>query len=70
MQTCSICKLKDVGACVDCADCAQSFHVSCAWSAGYKFGFEFEAIPPPKKKKDKVLIEPVYFKDASGTTNM
>lgn len=60
-QTCSLCK-KNVGACIKCEDCARYFHVSCAWTAGYKFAFE---IGQPKKKLGKD-VQTVTFKDGEG----
>ena len=27
-----------------CSDCPAEYHVSCAWKAGHKFGFEVQAV--------------------------
>ncbi|KAL8280660.1 hypothetical protein RQP46_006983 [Phenoliferia psychrophenolica] len=62
LQTCAVCKVKDTGACIKCEDCTKHFHVGCAWSAGYRFGFE---IHPLKKKRAKE-VAPVKFKDEEG----
>ncbi|KAK7056506.1 putative PHD type zinc finger protein with BAH domain-containing protein [Paramarasmius palmivorus] len=38
---CAICSDKG-GAVVKCWHCPKEFHVSCAWNAGYKFGFDVQ----------------------------
>ncbi|TFY78651.1 hypothetical protein EWM64_g5362 [Hericium alpestre] len=40
---CSLCD-KSGGAVIRCTDCPREFHVSCAWSRGYRFGFEVQPI--------------------------
>lgn len=49
LQECCICR-KTLGACLKCEDCPKNFHVSCAWTAGYKFAFEFSSM---RKKRFK-----------------
>ncbi|ORY92456.1 hypothetical protein BCR35DRAFT_297872 [Leucosporidium creatinivorum] len=61
---CVLCH-KTVGACVKCEDCTRYFHVSCAWSAGYKFAFEIGQ----RKKKLGKDVQPVTFKDGEGIMN-
>lgn len=61
-QTCSICNIKDVGACISCTDCKKVFHVSCAWKSGFKFGFEMQ---PLRKKRPKEVAS-IKFKDEDG----
>lgn len=63
-QTCALCKVKDVGACIKCEDCNKHFHAGCAWTAGFRFGFE---IHPLKKKRAKE-VTPVKFKDEDGAS--
>ncbi|GAA6027490.1 hypothetical protein JCM8097_007887 [Rhodosporidiobolus ruineniae] len=63
LEKCSICKMKEVGCTVKCEDCEKHFHVSCAFSAGYKFAFEIQAVR--KKRPPKDLIQ-VKFKEEEG----
>jgi hypothetical protein len=46
-QRCCLCTNVG-GAVVRCCDCTKEFHVSCAWTAGHRFGFEIQAVCPPK----------------------
>jgi hypothetical protein len=58
---CKLCKNKDhqnrprqdAGACVSCAQCNTSFHASCAFEAGYTFGFD--VAPVKGSRKDQVV---------------
>ena len=43
VQACTLCDQLD-GAVIQCTDCVVSFHASCAWLLGYKFGFEFTLV--------------------------
>jgi hypothetical protein len=38
------------GAVVRCSDCSAEYHISCAWSRGYKFGFEIQATKSAKRE--------------------
>lgn len=49
-RECIICHQAGVGVCTKCDECSNSIHVSCAWSAGYKFGFE---ILPQRKRRPR-----------------
>ncbi|KAL1637156.1 putative PHD type zinc finger protein with BAH domain-containing protein [Neofusicoccum ribis] len=51
-QVCKICKTAK-GACVSCHQCHTSFHVGCAHSAGYTFGFD--VTPVKSSRRDAVL---------------
>ena len=42
-QRCTLCNQVG-GAVVRCSDCSAEYHISCAWSRGYKFGFEIQAV--------------------------
>lgn len=50
-QVCKICKTAK-GACVSCHQCHNSFHVGCAHSAGYTFGFD--VTPVKSSRRDAV----------------
>ncbi|KAF2771935.1 hypothetical protein EJ03DRAFT_325177 [Teratosphaeria nubilosa] len=58
---CKLCKNKDhnnkaredAGACVSCFQCQANFHASCAWEAGYQFGFD--VTPVKNSRKDQVI---------------
>ncbi|KAL1383610.1 hypothetical protein HDK64DRAFT_340969 [Phyllosticta capitalensis] len=50
-QVCKICKTNK-GACVSCHQCHASFHVGCAHSAGYIFGFDIT--PVKSSRRDAV----------------
>ncbi|KAL0060485.1 putative PHD type zinc finger protein with BAH domain-containing protein [Marasmius tenuissimus] len=58
---CSICREKE-GAVVRCWHCSKDFHVSCAWSAGYKFGFEIQ----PVKSSRRETTTTATFQGESG----
>ncbi|KAK4700557.1 hypothetical protein P7C70_g5687, partial [Phenoliferia sp. Uapishka_3] len=62
LQTCTLCHVNDVGACIKCEDCNKYFHAACAWTAGCRFAFE---IHPLRKKRAKDVIA-VKFKDEDG----
>ncbi|KAI8461021.1 hypothetical protein BY996DRAFT_4574004 [Phakopsora pachyrhizi] len=47
-KECVLCNTAGVGACTKCEQCSTYVHVSCAWSAGYKFGFEM--LPQRKRR--------------------
>lgn len=57
---CKLCKNKDhqnrvrenAGACLNCFQCNASFHASCAFEAGYTFGFD--VTPVKGSRKDQV----------------
>lgn len=57
---CKLCKNKDhqnrfrenAGACVNCLHCNASFHASCAFEAGYTFGFDVQ--PVKGSRKDQI----------------
>lgn len=57
---CKLCKNKDhnnklredAGACVSCFQCNANFHVSCAFEAGYQFGFD--VTPVKGSRRDQV----------------
>lgn len=57
---CKLCKNKDhsnkvredPGACVSCLQCNASFHASCAFEAGYQFGFD--VTPVKGSRKDQI----------------
>ncbi|KAK4499434.1 hypothetical protein PRZ48_009948 [Zasmidium cellare] len=57
---CKLCKNKDhqnklrenAGACVNCFHCNASFHASCAFEAGYTFGFDVQ--PVKGSRKDQI----------------
>ncbi|KAI0287346.1 hypothetical protein BC826DRAFT_917324 [Russula brevipes] len=51
------------GAVVRCGDCPAEYHISCAWSRGYKFGFEIQATKAAKRE----LTASVSFNSVSGT---
>ncbi|KAI0339680.1 hypothetical protein BDW22DRAFT_1486765 [Trametopsis cervina] len=59
MNKCTLCDSSG-GAVIRCSDCPAEYHVSCAWKAGHKFGFELQ---PGNKKESVVSVE---FKDATG----
>jgi hypothetical protein len=58
---CKLCKNKDhqnrvrenAGACINCFQCNASFHASCAFEAGYQFGFDVQ--PVKGSRKDQVI---------------
>lgn len=62
VQHCTICN-KDEGACVKCDSCPNTFHISCAWSAGYRFSFE---ILPFKEEWRNELGRTATFKEETG----
>ncbi|WAR53171.1 hypothetical protein PtB15_2B602 [Puccinia triticina] len=49
-RECAICHQAGVGVCTRCDQCTDFIHVSCAWSRGYKFGFE---ILPQRKRRPR-----------------
>ncbi|KAA1121526.1 putative PHD type zinc finger protein with BAH domain-containing protein [Puccinia graminis f. sp. tritici] len=49
-RECAICHQTGVGVCTRCDQCSNFIHVSCAWSSGYKFGFE---ILPQRKRRPR-----------------
>ena len=63
-QTCFVCQQGSAGACVKCEDCSHVFHVSCAWQAGFKFGFE---IKPLKKRRQTQVTSSIKFKKEEGS---
>ncbi|GAA5923198.1 hypothetical protein JCM1841_005926 [Sporobolomyces salmonicolor] len=62
-EKCVICKVDKVGATIKCEDCSKHFHVACAWTSGYKFAFEIQAIKTKKKPKDVIISK---FKEEEG----
>ncbi|EIW68698.1 hypothetical protein TREMEDRAFT_31780 [Tremella mesenterica DSM 1558] len=61
MGQCTLCQRED-GAKVDCAECGVRFHASCAWLAGYKFGFEFSLAKAGKRESVNIT----KFKEETG----
>ncbi|KAI0091489.1 hypothetical protein BDY19DRAFT_991192 [Irpex rosettiformis] len=61
MNKCTLCDSSG-GAVVRCSDCPAEYHVSCAWKAGHKFGFEVQ--PVQTNRKDSTTV--VDFNSASG----
>ncbi|KAI7965228.1 hypothetical protein MJO29_003326, partial [Puccinia striiformis f. sp. tritici] len=49
-RECAICHQAGVGVCTKCDQCSDFIHVSCAWSSGFKFGFE---ILPQRKRRPR-----------------
>jgi hypothetical protein len=45
---CKLCK-NSSGACVSCQQCPSTFHVSCAHSAGYTFGFDITPVKATRR---------------------
>ncbi len=43
---CTLCNQQD-GAVIGCTECAVLFHASCAWTSGYRFGFQFSLVSLP-----------------------
>ena len=54
LQPCSLCSGKG-GAVVRCCDCSKEFHVSCAWAAGHRFGFEIQAVRQSKRDQTTIV---------------
>ncbi|RSH90248.1 putative PHD type zinc finger protein with BAH domain-containing protein [Saitozyma podzolica] len=63
-SVCSLCNQND-GATISCAECAASFHASCAWQSGYRFGFEFSLAKPGKRE----VVTITKFKEEAGVMN-
>jgi hypothetical protein len=61
-QRCTLCNRID-GAVVRCSDCTAEYHISCAWSRGYKFGFEIQPVGPFRRFR-----EPAVDTDARAST--
>ncbi|THG98485.1 hypothetical protein EW026_g3722 [Hermanssonia centrifuga] len=61
MNKCTLCDSTG-GAVVRCSDCPAEYHVSCAWKAGHKFGFEMQAVKS-SRRETTIVID---FKDGSG----
>ena len=40
---------------VRCCDCSKEFHVSCAWTAGHRFGFEVQAVRQSKRDQTTIV---------------
>ena len=40
---------------VRCCDCSKEFHVSCAWTAGHRFGFEIQAVRQSKRDQTTIV---------------
>ncbi|KAI0791951.1 hypothetical protein C8Q75DRAFT_610949 [Abortiporus biennis] len=53
MNKCTLCD-QEGGAVVKCSDCPAEYHVSCAWKANHKFGFELQ--PVKANRKDSVVV--------------
>jgi len=68
---CKLCKNKDhdnklredAGACVSCLQCNANFHASCAFEAGYQFGFDVT----PVKGSRKDAITTVKLGEETGS---
>lgn len=54
-QTCSLCEQPE-GATIHCSDCEVRFHASCAYQAGYKFGFEMSLVRLQAKNLSEYLL--------------
>ncbi|KAI0318770.1 hypothetical protein OF83DRAFT_1163302 [Amylostereum chailletii] len=52
------------GAVVRCSECVDEYHVSCAWSRGFKFGFEIAPVKGSKRSENTTLVN---FKDVMGS---
>ncbi|KAI0071159.1 hypothetical protein K474DRAFT_1712701 [Panus rudis PR-1116 ss-1] len=50
------------GAVVRCSDCPAEYHVSCAWKAGHKFGFEMQ--PVKSNRRDSTTV--IDFREYNG----
>ena len=53
--TCKLCKSRDAskrGTCISCLQCHANFHVTCAFEAGYTFGFD--VTPVKGSRKDQI----------------
>ncbi|KAF2736644.1 hypothetical protein EJ04DRAFT_562314 [Polyplosphaeria fusca] len=61
-KTCKLCKTIR-GACVSCLQCHANFHVGCAHSAGYTFGFDIT----PVKASRRDAIPTVTINGETGT---
>ncbi|MBW0464356.1 hypothetical protein O181_004071 [Austropuccinia psidii MF-1] len=61
-RECALCRLSGVGVCTKCDQCSTFIHVSCAWSAGYQFGFE---ILPQRKRRPRES-DLVKYRDHNG----
>jgi hypothetical protein len=53
-QRCTLCNQID-GAVVRCSDCTAEYHISCAWSRGYKFGFEIQPVRPFRRFREPAV---------------
>ncbi|KAK4688923.1 hypothetical protein P7C73_g1187, partial [Tremellales sp. Uapishka_1] len=62
--TCALCQQSD-GAVITCSDCEMTFHPSCAWMSGFKFGFEFSLAKPGKRE----AVTIAKFKEEAGVMN-
>lgn len=62
-----MCK-KKTGTVVKCEDCHRLVHVSCAWTAGYKFAFEVQTVTNRRKKTKDVPV--VKFKEDEGALRL
>ena len=40
---------------VRCCDCSKEFHVSCAWTAGHRFGFEIQTVRQSKRDQTTIV---------------
>ncbi|KAF1959154.1 hypothetical protein CC80DRAFT_591226 [Byssothecium circinans] len=60
--TCKICKTNN-GACIACLQCHANFHVGCAHSAGYTFGFDIT----PVKATRRDAVPTVTLNGETGT---
>lgn len=61
MNNCTLCD-QSGGAVVKCSDCPAEYHVSCAWKAGHKFGFEIQ--PVKASRRDMTTV--IEFKEVTG----
>ncbi|KAL7424387.1 putative PHD type zinc finger protein with BAH domain-containing protein [Cryptotrichosporon argae] len=59
--TCTICAQPD-GAKIGCGQCDAMFHPSCAWMAGYRFGFQFALAKAGRRE----AVTIARFKDETG----
>ncbi|KAK0309342.1 putative PHD type zinc finger protein with BAH domain-containing protein [Friedmanniomyces endolithicus] len=70
---CKLCKNKDsnnklqedAGACISCFQCHANFHASCAFEAGYQFGFD--VTPVKGSRKDQVTTVTLGAESGSVT---
>lgn len=63
--SCTLCGQAD-GSKIQCNDCSTWVHPSCAYIAGYRFGFEFQLVKPTGGRWARDNITIARFKDEAG----